>query len=135
MRRCTTITPQHVQAELDNLARRIWLREKSFGQRLKFGAQGGNLCLWGPERFFSVIRYANLTYPFPGCARIFSSRISVWTFLHVSIARGRTGSAGSPAQRLSSFNCSRSFDTVPKTSAPKRPLPTGNEMRRCSWLA
>ncbi|MDT8302974.1 MAG: hypothetical protein RQ760_15950, partial [Sedimentisphaerales bacterium] len=40
----------------------------SFGQRLKFGLLGGNLCLWGPERFFSVVRNADCTYAFPGRA-------------------------------------------------------------------
>ena len=29
-------------------------REESFGQRPRFGRPGGNLSLWGPERFFSV---------------------------------------------------------------------------------
>ncbi len=51
MRRCTTITPQHVQAESDNLTRRIWLREKSFGQRLKLGA-GGEICASGAPNDF-----------------------------------------------------------------------------------
>jgi len=31
------------------------LREKSFGQRRKFGQAGGNFRLWEPERFFSVV--------------------------------------------------------------------------------
>jgi len=37
-------------------------REKSFGQRPKFGQAGGNLSLWGPERFFLVARNAKCTY-------------------------------------------------------------------------
>ena len=28
-------------------------REKSFGQIAKFGLQGGNFAIWGPEGFFS----------------------------------------------------------------------------------
>ncbi len=27
------------------------------------GQAGGNLCLWGPERFFSIVRNAQYTYP------------------------------------------------------------------------
>jgi len=41
-------------------------REKSFGQRLKFGQVGGNLCLWGPERFFSGVLNLESTYPLFG---------------------------------------------------------------------
>jgi hypothetical protein len=43
-------------------------REKSFGQRLKFGQAGGNLCLWGPERFFSGVPDPESTYPLFGRA-------------------------------------------------------------------
>ncbi len=35
-------------------------REKSFGQMAKLGRQGGNLDIWGPERFFSVFGIAGL---------------------------------------------------------------------------
>jgi len=33
---------------------------------------GGNLCLWGPERFFSIVRNAQYTYPLFGRAINFS---------------------------------------------------------------
>ena len=32
------------------------------------GCLGGNLCLWGPERFFSVVRNTESTYAFSGRA-------------------------------------------------------------------
>jgi len=41
-------------------------REKSFGQRPKFGQVGGNLSLWGPERFFLVAMNAKCTYSLSG---------------------------------------------------------------------
>ncbi len=37
------------------------------------GHVGGNLCLWGPERFFSVVRNADCTYSLFGRARYLSS--------------------------------------------------------------
>jgi hypothetical protein len=52
----------------------IYWREKSFGQRLKFGLLGGNLCLWGPERFFSVVRNADCTNAFPGRAEFIDGK-------------------------------------------------------------
>jgi hypothetical protein len=33
----------------------VLLREKSFGQRRKFGQAGGNLRIWSNEQFFSVV--------------------------------------------------------------------------------
>ena len=41
-------------------------REESFGQRLRLAHEGGNLCLWGPERFFSVVPKARFTYALLG---------------------------------------------------------------------
>jgi hypothetical protein len=47
-----------------------------FGEKNRLGrgsnlgqAGGGNLCLWGPERFFSTVRNAQYTYPLFGIAR------------------------------------------------------------------
>jgi len=34
-----------------------------------WGRWGGNLCLWGPERFFSIVRNAQYTYPLFGRAQ------------------------------------------------------------------
>jgi len=35
---------------------------------IKEGLTEGNLCLWGPERFFSIVRNAQYTYPLFGRA-------------------------------------------------------------------
>jgi hypothetical protein len=39
------------------------------GRGSNLGQAGGNLCLWGPERFFSTVRNAQYTYPLFGIAR------------------------------------------------------------------
>ncbi len=39
------------------------------GRGSNLGQAGGNLCLWGPERFFSIVRNAKYTYPLFGRAR------------------------------------------------------------------
>jgi len=36
------------------------------GRGSNLGQAGGNLCLWGPERFFSTVRNAQYTYPLFG---------------------------------------------------------------------
>jgi len=36
------------------------------GRGSNLGQAGGNLCLWGPERFFSIVRNAQYTYPLFG---------------------------------------------------------------------
>ena len=51
---------------------RRWVRQiralELFGEKNRLGRGsdlghlGGNLCLWGPERFFSVVRNADCTY-------------------------------------------------------------------------
>jgi len=46
------------------------------GRGSDLGHVGGNLCLWGPERFFSVVRNAQYTYPLFGRAPI------RWAFVH-----------------------------------------------------
>jgi hypothetical protein len=38
------------------------------GRGSDLGHVGGNLCLWGPERFFSVVRNADCTYSLFGRA-------------------------------------------------------------------
>ncbi len=38
------------------------------GRGSNLGQAGGNLCLWGPERFFSIVRNAQYTYPLFGRA-------------------------------------------------------------------
>ena len=38
------------------------------------GQAGGNLCLWGPERFFSIVRNTQYTYPLFPSAKIFVGR-------------------------------------------------------------
>ncbi len=43
------------------------------GRGSNLGQAGGNLCLWGPERFFSIVRNAQYTYPLFGRAIFFSS--------------------------------------------------------------
>ena len=40
------------------------------GRGSNLGQAGGNLCLWGPERFFSIVRNAQYTYPLFGRANI-----------------------------------------------------------------
>ncbi|MBN2272040.1 MAG: hypothetical protein JXN61_15605 [Sedimentisphaerales bacterium] len=37
------------------------------GRGSNLGYLGGNLCLWAPERFFSVFRAAKYTYALSGC--------------------------------------------------------------------
>ncbi len=39
------------------------------GRGSDLGYVGGNLCLWGPERFFSVVRNADCTYSLFGRAK------------------------------------------------------------------
>ena len=39
------------------------------GRGSNLGQAGGNLCLWGPERFFSIVRNAQYTYPLFGRAK------------------------------------------------------------------
>jgi len=39
------------------------------GRGSNLGQAGGNLCLWGPERFFSIVRNAQYTYPLFGRAQ------------------------------------------------------------------
>ncbi len=42
------------------------VREKNhLGRGLNLGWQAGNLCIWGPGRFFSVVRYGNPPAHFP----------------------------------------------------------------------
>jgi hypothetical protein len=36
------------------------------GRGSNLGQAGGNLCLWGPERFCSIVRNAKYTYPLFG---------------------------------------------------------------------
>ena len=36
------------------------------GRGSNLGQAGGNLCLWGPERFFSIVRNAQYNYPLFG---------------------------------------------------------------------
>ena len=38
------------------------------GRGSNLGQEGGNLCLWGPERFFSIVPNAQYTYPLFGRA-------------------------------------------------------------------
>jgi len=38
------------------------------GRGSNLGQAGGNLCLWSPERFFSIVRNAQYTYLFFGRA-------------------------------------------------------------------
>ncbi len=40
------------------------------GRGSNLGQAGGNLCLWGPERFFSIVRNVKYTYPLFGGANI-----------------------------------------------------------------
>ncbi len=49
------VLPNNELVKLADQVSGVAWREKSFGQRLKFGLLGGNLCLWGPERFFSFV--------------------------------------------------------------------------------
>ncbi len=42
------------------------------GRDSNLGQAGGNLCLWGPERFFSIGRNAQYTYPLFGRAIFYS---------------------------------------------------------------
>ena len=49
----------------------IVLREKSFGQRRKFGQAGGNFRLWGPERFFSVVPNIECTCALYGRTKLY----------------------------------------------------------------
>ncbi len=39
------------------------------GRGSNLGQAGGNLCLWGPERFFSIVRNAQYTYTLFGVAQ------------------------------------------------------------------
>ncbi len=39
------------------------------GRGSNLGQAGGNFCLWGPERFFSIVRNALYTYPLFGRAK------------------------------------------------------------------
>ena len=39
------------------------------------GQAGGNLCLWGPERFFSIVRNAQYNYPLFGRTRIYQRKM------------------------------------------------------------
>jgi len=53
------------------------------GRGSNLGQAGGNLCLLGPERFFSIIRNTQYTYPLFGRALFFSYiSSSSKTFIH-----------------------------------------------------
>jgi len=56
------------------------------GRGSNLGQAGGNLCLWGPERFFSIVRNAQYTYPLFGRAGIFPSiaRVIITAFLQLT---------------------------------------------------
>ena len=38
-------------------------KKNRLGRGSNLGQAGGNLCLWGPERFFSIVRNAQYKYP------------------------------------------------------------------------
>jgi len=43
------------------------------GRGSNLGQAGGNLCLWGPERFFSIVRNAQYNYPLFGRTLFFNA--------------------------------------------------------------
>jgi len=102
------------------------------GRGSNLGWQGGNLCLWGPERFFSVFRNAECTYPLSARAKNrIPAQIPAICQRFVCTARinRQDASAQTPLQpRRAAFRCFASH--IPNPSG--RPRTPTRLSRLCS---
>ena len=96
--RGATFSPQSKNKKTFIRLMRRWIRQiralelsgekNRLGRGSDLGHVGGNLCLWGPERFFSVVRNADCTY----------SQLSFRFLSHFIIRNSLFDTEGSPVE-------------------------------------